>query len=136
MPWPVELQYVQKAEQDLGVKFPLDFVVELRRMNGGTIVFDGDDAWELHPVWDTSDDKRASRTCNDIVRETRTARAWYGFPQDAVAIADGGDGDLLVLVPGESAVQLSDTVYFWRHETGELEVAAESVAELFEHREI
>jgi hypothetical protein len=43
------------------------------------------------------------------------ARAeWAGFPEDAVAVADNGSGDMLVIRKG------SDEIELWLHETREV----------------
>jgi hypothetical protein len=68
--------------------------------------------WTLFPVFETTDRRRITRTANHIVRETRAARAWPGFPEDAIAIAENGGGDLLI-VRGKS-----EDGEFGDHETG------------------
>ena len=41
--------------------------------NGGEVAA-YNDVWSLHPILDNSDRKRLSRSCNDILRETRAMR--------------------------------------------------------------
>lgn len=112
MPFPVAMARIHEAERQLGRNLPMDLRVRLHRMNGGQIKADGD-SWELFPVFDAADRKRITRTANHIVRETKAARKWADFPQDAIAIAENGSGDFLILRAG------SDEVEFWDHETGE-----------------
>ena len=115
MPFPVDEREIEAAEQALRRRFPAAMRNRLSLSNGGEIEVAGDDCgWFLYPVRDATTRKRLSRTCNDIVRETRLAREWARFPNGAVAIADNGCGDHLVLLPG------SDDIHFWDHESGEL----------------
>ena len=90
------------------------------------------DHFELFPFLDASDRNRIQRTCGSIDRETITARtAWYGFPPDAVAIGANGDGDLVVLIPmPEHRDTLQHSVYWWDHETGEVEQVANDFGDL------
>jgi hypothetical protein len=114
MPFPVEMAKIHEAERQLGRTLPMELRVRLRRENGGQIGAAGD-SWQLFPVFDTGDRRRIARTANHIVRETQAAREWIGFPEDAIAIAENGSGDLLILRAG------SDEIESWDHETGESE---------------
>ncbi|MHC4744543.1 MAG: SMI1/KNR4 family protein [Planctomycetota bacterium] len=135
MPFPVDNIYIQKAEEELAVRFPQAFRTGMAAVNGGEVELHGD-CWRLFPVRDSSSRKRLCRTCNDIVLETGSARDWVGFPADAIAIADNGSGDKLVMVRENSDKgRLQDTVYFWDHETGELHIACPSIAVLISKRE-
>lgn len=49
MAFPTDIHFVQAAAQDLGVKFPPDYVLRITRENGGTFSAGGD-VWELYPV--------------------------------------------------------------------------------------
>ena len=71
------------------------------------------------------------RTCNEVVRETASAREWPGFPGAAVAIAGNGSGDQLILLPSaaESGI-LSEEVHWWDHETGDFQKVASRLEEL------
>lgn len=130
MPFPVEIRYVNDTEAKLGVKFPASFVVRMTNLNGGMVTTDIDD-WQLYPFLDSSDRKHLSRTCNDIVRETQQARQSPHFPPDAVAIAANGGGDHLVLIPLPDAPHvLSHEVFWWDHETGEINHVADDFADL------
>jgi hypothetical protein len=112
MPFPVEVALIHEAEPQLGKKLPMDLRLRLHRNNGGEIWAAGD-VWQLFPVSDASDRRRITRTANHIVRETRAARARAGFPEGAIAIAENGGGDVLIVRAG------SENIEFWDHETGE-----------------
>lgn len=131
MPFPVEAKWIKQAEEKLGVRFPASFVTAMSKMNGGTVRTSIDD-FALFPFLDGSDRKRIQRTCGSIDRETITARKdRYGFPPDAVAIGENGGGDLLVLIPmPDHPDTLQHSVYWWDHDTGELELVADDFADL------
>ena len=134
MPFPVESKFIDQAETKLGVSFPVHFRDGMTALNGGEIDT-GQDHWQLFPFFDTSDKKRLKRTANDIVRETASAKAWTGFPPNAVAIAANGCGDIAILVPAEgSAGALQDTVLRWDHETGSTSVLSPTTAIWFNTR--
>ena len=69
--------------------------------------------WQLHPVWDDGDRRRAARTAGPRA-QTDEARERRGAPADAVVIGSDGSGDLLVLPAG------ADEPSVWDHETGDL----------------
>ena len=112
MAFPVEVALIHEAERQLGRKLPMDLRVRLHRDNGGDVRAAGD-YWRLFPVFDRADRQRIARTANHIVLETKAARKRPNFPQDAIAIAENGGGDYLI-IRGESEV-----IEFWDHETGE-----------------
>jgi hypothetical protein len=82
------------------------------------------------PSFDDSDRKRLKRTCNDIVRETTSARKGGWFPPEAIAIGHNGGGDKLVFMAEQESDRYADTVYWWDHETGELNQVADAFEEL------
>jgi hypothetical protein len=91
------------------------------RENGGEITAmplrehdqaDFDPYWELHPVWDDSDRRRAARTASHIVGEAAEARAWPRFPDGAIAVASNGTADRLIVLPD------ADDFLYWNHEDG------------------
>lgn len=129
MAFPLDIEYVKRTEAKLGRKLPLGYVAKMCRENGGELRA-GPDHWNLYPIFDDSDKKRLKRTCNDIVRETRAAKEWTDFPEQAVAIAGNGGGDQLVLLADRSSDRLDDAVYWWDHETGEVEKIADDFADL------
>jgi hypothetical protein len=130
MAFPVDMKWITQTESKLGVRFPAAFVTSMSRMNGGS-VRTKIDVFELHPFLDGSDRKRIGRTCNSIDRETATARTFSEFPSDAVAIGANGGGDLLVLIPMEDRSEILDhAVYWWDHETGEIDLVADDFSDL------
>ena len=129
MPFPVDEKYIQQAEGKLGVKFPASFRERMMKDNGGEVE-SPPDAWQLYPFMDSSDKKRLKRTCNDITRETASAKQWYSFPPDAIAIGANGGGDHLVLIPSDDPAVLQDAVFWWDHETGEIHKVADDFREL------
>ena len=135
MPFPVEPQYIQAAEQALGIQFPSRFKARLSAENGGEILLEPDNedsSFTLLPVFDTSDKKRLRRTCNHIAKETASAReSWHGFPAQAVLIGDNQCGDFLLLLP-ESPQQLGEAIFLWSSDGGELEQVASSIDDLAE----
>ena len=131
MPFPLAMRFVRETAQKLGRALPLGYVARICRANGGDVRV-GPDWFTLTPILDTTDRKRLARTCNDIVRETDSARQRPGFPPDALAIGNNGGGDLLVLLPDLIAPHLrfADAVYWWDHETGELNRVADCFEDL------
>jgi hypothetical protein len=100
--------------------------------NGGDVLSSSgeDDGWWLHPIFDPSDKKRLKRTVNDIVRETETRLGYDhpGWPEGAVEIGHNGGGDAYVFL--RDGPNFLPEVYFWDHETGELEKIADDFSEL------
>lgn len=131
MPFPVDIKWITQTELKLGVRFPASFVTAMAKMNGGA-VRTRIDHFQLFPFFDGSDRKRIQRTCSSIDRETITARKdWCGFPPDAVVIGVNGGGDLLVLIPmPDHSDTLQHSVYWWDHETGEIERVADDFSDL------
>ena len=116
MGFPVDDERIARAEDELGRKLPAVLKARLRRNNGGEVRTDNAD-WTLYPVYDSTDRKRIARTANHVVREQARWQAWRGFPEGAIAIADDGCGNALI-IPADS-----DEIREWDHETGEHEAA-------------
>ncbi|MCX7407843.1 MAG: SMI1/KNR4 family protein [Planctomycetales bacterium] len=131
MPFPVDGIWITQTEQKLGVRFPASFVTAMSKMNGGSVQT-RIDTFTLFPFLDGSDRKRIQRTCGSIDRETNSARKeWHGFPTDAVAIGANGGGDLLILIPMlDHPSTLQQSVYWWDHETGEVNEVADDFSDL------
>ena len=129
MPFPVDEKFILQAEQKLSVRFPASFRERMMKDNGGEVET-SPNAWQLYPFMDTSDKKRLKRTCNDITRETASARQWDSFPRDAVTVGANGCGDQLVLIPTDDPAVLQDAVFWWNHETGEIHKVADDFKEM------
>jgi hypothetical protein len=129
MPFPVDSVFVERAAQKLGIRLPLRYIAHMQRSNGGEVDAAGEN-WLLFPIYDDSDRTRINRTCNDVVRKTQLARAWPRFPANGVTIASNGGGDNLIFLPNESNEMLAEVVYWWDHETGQLEAVADDFGEL------
>ena len=132
MAFPVDEQYITETEKQLGLRFPLKFKDKMKIENGGEIeAVDG--SWTIHPFFDKSDMKRIKRTTNNIIHETKESREWDNFPSTGIAIGDNGSGDKLILLPTDNdPTQLSDKIYFWSHETGEVTEIADDINGLIE----
>ena len=130
MAFPVEEKYIEKAEAELGVKFPESFRNKMMKKNGGEVEV-SDDSFELHPFYDTSDKKRIKRTCNSIVHETKNSQTYYRLPSNLIVIGNNGGGDELVYKVEENR-NINPTVYWFNHETEEIEHAANDFSELHE----
>jgi hypothetical protein len=127
MPFDLAESFLVAAEEALGARFPASYRKAMARANGGEVeALSG--SWQLHPIADSSDRKRLARTANHVVRETRSMLEWPRFPGSAVAIATNGTGDQLVLLREGEA--LKEAIYYWSHETGDIEPIAGSFAEL------
>lgn len=130
MPFPVDDKWILEAEERLNVILPIEYKTSLSQMNGGSL-FACEETWDLYPIWDKSNRKRLKRTCNDIVHETQVCNDCYGFPENGVAIATNGCGDQLIFLPSEGSLDaLESVVYFWSHETGEIEKIADNFSEI------
>jgi hypothetical protein len=126
MPFPIDRKYISEAEGALGVKFPPLFVEKMLKDNGGELVFDEDFGFQIIPFFDKSSRKRISRTCNHIIKENESAKAWRGFPENAIAIGFDGGGNYLILRHQGDGL-LEDVLYFWDHETAETEYISSSI---------
>lgn len=95
MPFPVDLQYITAAEQQLGKSFSPLFKTKMQQANGGLLWLD--DEGGICPFFDQSDTKRIKRACNYILNETKTHRGeMVGddvyFPPQAVLVAQNTTG--------------------------------------------
>jgi len=127
MPFHLAEKFVIAAEHALGAALPDEYKAAMQVSNGGELEANGDD-WNLYPIADTSDRKRLARTANHVLAESQACQGWQGFPTNALAIASNGAGDQLLFLKNGAA--FGATVYAWSHETGELEVVAESFNKL------
>jgi hypothetical protein len=122
MAFPTTEDKIAAEEAKLGVRLPPGFRNRLIAQNGGELDT-GDDDWQIFPVFDNTDRKRAGRTANHIYRETQSAKQWHGFPDGAVAVAANGTGDLLVFIAGQGGC-LGGRLHYWDHDTAELKPTA------------
>ena len=130
MPFPVDGKWIADTERKLGVRFPSSFVASMAKMNGGSVDV-GNDVFSLYSFLDGTDRKRIQRTCSSICRETISMRSGEHFQKELVVIGHNGGGDLLVLKPmTDDATTLEHTVYWWDHETSEIEAVADDFADL------
>jgi hypothetical protein len=135
MPFPTSLSYITRAEQKLGVRLPDGFREYLCVTNGGELSL-GDDDWQIFPVFDDSNRKRASRSANHIVRETEFARSCSGFPTTAVAVAANNEGDYLLFRPdANDSSLLKPGVYRWDHQSRDLVIVSENFEALRKNRD-
>lgn len=130
MAFPVDEQYINATEKELGLIFPKTFKEKMKNENGGEIETEYG-TWIMHPFFDKSDIKRIKRTTNNIILETKNSREWNGFPENAIAIGENSLGDKLILLPTDSNPnELSDQIYVWLHETRGIEEFAGNINEL------
>ena len=127
MPFPIAEDLIAAAEHALGAALPLAYRTAMAQSNGGEVEV-ADDGWQLHPIEDRSDRKRAGRTANHILRETNQAKTWPHFPPNALCIASNGTGDLLVFL--RNGTEFAQEVYLWSHEDGSVQRIAASFHEL------
>lgn len=119
MPFPVDESRIVAAEKTLGRRMPDGLRDRLRQANGGEIQAAGI-VWYLNPILDDSDRRRLRRTAtNNVVHETDEARDAFQdfFPDGAVAVANDGGGNYLLLLPDEEQPR------WWEPSTGQLEPA-------------
>lgn len=128
MAFDISEDQVAATEAILGRKLPPIYRALMMRNNGGT-AFDEEDQWELHPIRDNSDRKRLSRTCNHVILETRAAKDWNGFPEQALAIGGNGFGDIMILLPSnKDSSTYSDEIFVFMHETAEVLAKADNLS--------
>jgi hypothetical protein len=127
MPFNLDEKYVLATEQELGAKLPDSYRRSMQLENGGELETE-DHAWQQFPIADLSDRKRIARTCNHILAETESSQRWNNFPANALAIADNGAGDRLVLLREGPA--FGSAIYIWHHETGRITKLADDFSVL------
>lgn len=127
MAFELDEKFLIDVENQLEAKLPSSYRQAMMIRNGGEISVEGDN-WQLHPIFDQSDRKRIARTCNHIIRETKSMIDWLGWPSNALAIAQNGSGDTLLFLRKEK--MFSPVVYVWDHESGELHIVAEDFESL------
>lgn len=137
MAFNVDEKYILAAEAELKVQFPESFRRKMMQVNGGAVFIPYPNETEegeiffLYPFFDSSDKKRISRTCNDIVRETKLSREKYGLEEHLIVIGSDQSKCWLVLrieddgVLGRAVYILpfgSDTMYKVAQDFSELQI--------------
>jgi len=130
MAFPLDEKYIKETETEFNVKFPSEFKNRMIKSNGGELLISDKFKFELYPFLDKTDRKRISRTCNHIGLETKNAREWNGFPDNVIAIGADGYGNQLTLTHNGNG-NLTEELYFWNHETRQMEKIAESINKLY-----
>jgi len=123
----LEEKFILQAETELEASLPESYKISMQQNNGGEIETSGD-VWDQYPIFDKSDRKRISRTCNHIIAETKSCEDFGNFPPNALAIAGNGCGDQLILLKQSS--NYGNSIYIWSHETGEVDKVANKFSEL------
>ena len=114
---PTTNEAVEDEELRLGSNLPEVIKPLIIKNNGGAkcvATIWKNEVWNLYAVKDTRSKKHISRSANHIERETKSAREWYGFPENGIALGGNGAGDYLIALKG------SPSIYIWDHETGEM----------------
>jgi hypothetical protein len=127
MPFSLDEKELQRTEEEIGAVLPESYRKAMMKCNGGAVEA-LDDTWELFPIFDRSSRKHISRTCNHILKETKSAQEWTTFHENAYAIAGNGTGDLLVIF--REGTLFEPQILVWCHEDGALITVAEDFAEL------
>jgi len=128
MAFDISDNQIARTEAILRRKLPPVYRAILSNNNGGT-AFTDEDQWDIHPIKDDSDRKRLSRSCDHVLAETQTAKAWKGFPSEALAVGDNGFGDVMFLLPSELDPSIfGERLFVFWHETGTIEPLAENLS--------
>jgi len=98
----------------------------MKTKNGGTVEL-GNEDWELHPIQDTTDQKRISRTASHVLIENQSYAEWNNKAENTLSIAENGCGDRLLLRKEENG--FLPAVYAWYHETGNVNRIANSITQ-------
>ena len=116
---PTTEDKIAAAEESLGRRLPDALRSRLLSNNGGDVEVTGDaavegepDVWQLFSVWDDSSRDTMRRSATHIVERQQSAREWPEFPENAIAFAEDGGGNFLIL-------DADNATLLWFHETGE-----------------
>ena len=127
MPFDLSEEQLQATEAEIGTQFPESYRQQMMRSNGGEVDA-ASDHWNLIPLRDTSDRKRLSRTANHVLVATKSLSGFPTWNENAVAIAENGTGDALVMI--REGDQIKPQVFCWCHEDGAVELIAEDFSSL------
>ncbi len=128
MAFPVEEKFIERAESELGVRFPDGFREKMGAENGGVVELGIDCSW-LYLFFDDSDRRRLNRTCNHLVSETRYAREHALWPDNLIPTGHNGQGGHLVFRVEDSGT-LGQAVYWHDHETNVVHFLAADFSDL------
>lgn len=119
MAFNLPIDQLEETEEEIEARFPDHCRTSMLDKNGGTIELN-EDQWEIIPIRDTTDRKRISRTCNNVISETELFSEWGNWHDNAYAIAHNGAGDVLVLL--RTGSKFEHGIYVWTHEDGTLQL--------------
>jgi hypothetical protein len=120
---------VLAVEQRLGLALPGEYAEAMTVHNGGELPTEHD-LWELYPLPDLPARQAGHNAYGDLVAENLACRDRSGFPAGALSIADNGLGDQLVFLPRPGGGGLAPELWFWHHESGQLEWVADAFSDL------
>ncbi len=128
---------LRTVERKLQCRLPEAYAAAMHNHNGGELPTDTD-LWELYPVPGWPEQRVGHNAYGDVVSETSARRGRSLFPDGAVAIADNGLGDQLCFLPEPQQAaedngdlpSLAPALWFWQHDTGELEKVADQFQDL------
>ncbi|WIV20361.1 SMI1/KNR4 family protein [Paenibacillus polygoni] len=116
----VSLSDIAYTETKLQALFPAQYKELVQLVNQAEI-----DEWILYPI---KDNQRLAKTSDDIIRNNELIDL-SDFPERYIAIAEDGTGDLLCYAVGEQN-QMSETIYYYDHESNEMEPIYENLASM------
>ena len=127
MPFPLSDEELKKTEKEIAAELPSSYRNAMMIDNGGFVKVRGEE-WQLFPIRDQSSRKLITRTANHILKETKPAQEWAGYPENALAIAANDYGDLLVMLRTGNGFE--PQVFSWSHKDGSMELVANDFSEL------
>jgi len=117
--------FLIQAEQELNIlQFPASYRNSMMRNNGGFFEYGTEDSdafvsFNLYPIADNSDRKRLSRTCNSVVKETKSTRENFDFIENFIQIGDDeGAGAYYFKINDDRSVD--DLIWYCMWEEDEL----------------
>lgn len=94
MAFDLDEKFLIQAEKELNIlQFPTSYRNSMMKNNGGFFEYGTEDSndfasFMLYPIADNSDRKRLSRTCNNVVKETKSTRENDDFIENFIQIGD------------------------------------------------
>lgn len=116
----VSLSDIDNTETTLQALFPAQYKELVQLVNQAEI-----DEWILYPI---KDNQQLAKTFDDIIRNNELIDL-TNYTERYIAIAEDGTGDLLCYVVGEHH-QMSETIYFYDHESNEMKPIYENLASM------